>query len=140
MKTIWTCPRCGRKFNQRNKQHTCARFPLEGHFKGKEAVVEQIYAQICQVVHEIGPADACPLKSRIVLQSETPFAAVVTHRHNLDMYLWLKRQASHPRLLRTEMGIFRDYGHIFRLEKSSDLDPALIQLIQEAYALASQSM
>lgn len=42
-------------------------------------------------------------------------------KRRLDGYLWLRRQAPHPRVSRIEMGVFRDYGHMFRLKHSDDL-------------------
>lgn len=56
-------------------------------------------------------------------------------KRRLDGYLWLRRQAPHPRVSRIEMGVFRDYGHMFRLKHSDDLDNDLIDLLHEAYIL-----
>ncbi len=43
----------------------------------------------------------------------------------------------HPRIRRIEMGIFREYGHIFRLSQPEDLDEDLVELLREAYALGT---
>lgn len=66
------------------------------------------------------------------------FAAAVSHRRWLDGYLWLRRQAAHPRVRKIEMGIFRDYGHIFRLTQSEDLDEGLVDLLHEAYMIGCE--
>jgi hypothetical protein len=36
------------------------------------------------------------------------------------------------------MGIFRDYGHIFRLAHLDDLDEDLVNLLHEAYILGCE--
>jgi hypothetical protein len=52
--------------------------------------------------------------------------------------LWLRRQAAHPRIHKIEMGIFRDYGHMFRLTRLDDLDEDFQNLLQEAYILGCE--
>jgi hypothetical protein len=71
-----------------------------------------------------------------VLQAETPFAAAVPHKRWLDHSVWLRRLAPHPRLYRREEHVFRDFGHVFRLVQATDLDPELINLLREAYAIS----
>ena len=99
--------------------------------------MREMYDYLLESLQQFGPVTAHPVKTRIVFQAVTPFSAVVPHRHSLDLYVWLKRWAGHPRLYRREEHIFRDFGHLFRLERPTDLDPELIALLQEAYAIGS---
>ena len=91
------------------------------------------------VLKQFGPVTAYALKTRIVFQAETQFAAAMTRKHWLEGYLWLRRRAAHPAIQRVEMQVFRDYGHIFRLTRPEDLDEALVALLHEAYVLGSQA-
>jgi hypothetical protein len=52
---------------------------------------------------------------------------------------WLRQQSVHPRFRKIEMGIFRDYGHLFRLSRPEDLDEGLVELLYEAYILGCES-
>ncbi len=133
----WTCPECGRSFRSANKYHTCGTFPLDGHFSGKEPVVREIYDSLLAALQAVGPVSVFPLKSRIVFQAQVQFAAAAAHRNWLECILWLRRRAGHPRLLRVEMQVYRDYGHILRLDQPSDLDEGLIALLEEAYLIGS---
>ncbi len=45
---------------------------------------------------------------------------------------------SQTRTHKIEMGVFRDYGHIFRLNYPYDLDEDLIDLLHEAYILGCE--
>jgi hypothetical protein len=72
-----------------------------------------------------------------VFQVRTRFASVVTRKSRLILQIWLKRKADHPVLQRVEMYTYRDYGVIFRLTNLEDIDDALKNLINEAYALGS---
>jgi len=137
-KSLWVCPNCGRQFVSVNHNHSCGRYSLEDHFIGKEPVVRELYDLLFDTLKQFGPVSAFPVKTRIVLQAEVQFAAAMPRKRWLDGYLWLRRQAAHPRIRKIEMGIFRDYGHIFRLTHSNDLDEDLIDLLHEAYIVGCE--
>ena len=105
---------------------------------GKEPVVRVLYDLLVQTLERFGPVGVFPVKTRIVFQAEVQFAAAVPRKRWLDGYLWLRRQVAHPRIHKIEMGIFRDYGHIFRLTRVEDLDEELADLLQEAYILGCE--
>lgn len=79
-----------------------------------------------------------PVKTCIVFQVEVQFAAAMPRKRWLDGYIWLRRQAAHPRIHKIEMGVFRDYGHLFRLTRAEDLDEGLIDLLHEAYIVGCE--
>jgi len=133
----WTCLKCGRQFRARNTYHSCGHYSIEHHFASRDAVVRETYDRLLETLQQLGPVTAHPVKTRIVFQAETPFAAAVPHKHWLGLYVWLKRWGTHPRLYRKEEHVFRDFGHLFRLEQPADLDPELIALLEEAYAIGS---
>lgn len=105
---------------------------------GKELIVRELYDHLFQTLKEFGPVKAFPVKTRIVFQAEVQFAAAMPRKRWLDGYLWLRRQAAHPRIYKLEMGIFRDYGHLFRLRRFEDLDQDLVHLLHEAYILGCE--
>ena len=139
-KTFWTCPRCGRQFVSANKWHSCESFRLEDHFAGKDPLVRELYDRLFDTLNEFGPVTAYALKTRIVFQAETQFAAAMPRKHWLEGYVWLRRRAAHPLIHRVEMQVFRDYGHIFRLNRLADLDEDLVALLHEAYMLGCQPL
>lgn len=135
MGTLWTCPVCGRRFRRVNTYHSCGRYGFEQHFLGKAPFARLLYDHLLETLQAFGLVTAHPVKTRIIFQAEVQFAAAVIHKDWLEGYLWLRRQAAHPRILRIEMGIFRDYGHIFRMDQPDDLDEDLTNLLREAYAI-----
>jgi hypothetical protein len=134
-KSLWICPDCGRQFVSINRNHSCGHYSLEDHFRGKEPIVRELYDLLIETLQQFGPVKEFPVKTRIIFQAEVQFAAAVPRKRWLDGYLWLKRQAFHPRIHKLEMGVFRDYGHIFRLRRPDDLDEELVDLLYEAYIL-----
>ncbi|HSL30816.1 MAG TPA: DUF5655 domain-containing protein [Anaerolineales bacterium] len=134
-RSLWTCPDCGRTFVSVNRNHSCGRYSLEDHFAGKEPIVRVSYERLLETMEEFGPVGVFPVKTRIIFQAEVQFATAMPRKRWLDGYLWLRRQAAHPRIRKVEMGVFRDYGHVFRLTHPEDLDDELADLLQEAYML-----
>jgi hypothetical protein len=111
---------------------------LEDHFRDKELIVHALYDLLLETLQQFGSVQAFPLKTRIVFQAEVQFAAAVPRKRWLDGYLWLRRQATHLRIYKIEMGIFRDYGHVFRLRSTEELDEELVDLLQEAYIVGCE--
>jgi len=135
---LWTCPDCGRQFVSVNRNHSCGLYRLEDHFLNKEPGVRELYDLLYATLKQFGPVKAFPVKTRIIFQAEVQFAAAAPRKRWLEGYFWLRRQASHPTLHKIEMGVFRDYGHIFRLTEPNDLDADLIGLLHEAYMLGCE--
>lgn len=137
-KSLWVCPNCGRRFVSVNRNHSCGRYSLEDHFAGKEPMVRELYDRLLETLEQFGPVGVFPVKTRIVFQAEVQFAAALPRKRWLDGYIWLRRQATHPRIYKLEMGIFRDYGHIFRLTHPEDVDKGLVDLLYEAYIVGCE--
>jgi hypothetical protein len=97
--------------------------------------VRALYDQLLGVLHGFGPVRTYSLKTRIVFQGCTQFAAAMPRKHWLEGYLWLRRRAAHPAIQRVDMQLYRDYGHIFRLTQPAELDEALGELLEEAYVI-----
>ena len=135
--SLWTCPDCGRSFVNRNSYHSCGHFEIEDHFQGKSENVRRIFDRYVETAASFGPLAVYAQKTRIVLQARTRFATAVPRQRWLTGHFWLRRRAKHPRVYRHEMHVYRDYGHIFRLESPEHIDDDFAKLLQEAYALGS---
>ena len=105
---------------------------------GKEPAVRELYDLLFESLKQFGPVSAFPVKTRIVFQAEVQFAAAMPRKRWLDGYLWLRRQAVHPLIRKIEMGVFRDYGHIFRLTRPDELDEDMVDLLHEAYIVGCE--
>jgi Domain of unknown function (DUF5655) len=137
-RSLWICPNCGRQFVSVNRNHSCGHYRLEDHFVGKEPVVREVYELLLEALEQFGPVGVFPVKTRILFQAEVQFAAAMPRKRWLDGYLWLRRQAVHPKIRKVEMGIFRDYGHLFRLTGAEDVDEGFIDLLHEAYIIGCE--
>ena len=133
---LWRCPRCGHRFVTKNSWHSCSRHAVAEHFKGKPRQLRRTFDRFCALAKECGPLTVYAQKTRIVIQARVRFGGAVVRKDWIDAGLWLKRTASHPRLVRTETFGKAGYGLHFRLEEPEDVDRALARLICEAYKTA----
>jgi hypothetical protein len=131
---MWTCPRCGRTFAQKNQTHTCRRLgDLDDHFRGKDPSVRDIFDILRAHVE---PVEVLAERSRIAFHLRMSFAAFVPRRHRLDGHLVLARTAEHPALVKVEVFSPRNVLHAFRLEQPPDA--AFLELLAEARTVGEQ--
>jgi uncharacterized protein DUF5655 len=136
---MWTCPRCGRTFANRNQTHTCAPLgDLDRHFSGKAPVVRETFDRVVAVVSALGPVEVLAEKTRIALHVRMSFAAFVPRRRWLNGHLILARRLDSPRFRRIETYSPRNVLHAFRLTSPVEVDDEFAGWLAEAYDVGRQ--
>lgn len=135
---LWRCPACEHRFVTRNMWHSCGRYRLSDHFKGKDPIVRKLWDRFRELVEACGPVTVYAQKTRIVCQARVRFAGATTKKRWLDAALWLKRRVEHPRLHRVELIPPGEHAHTFRFRDLSEIDAAFARLIREAYQIGLQ--
>ena len=135
---LWRCPKCGHRFVTANVWHSCGRYRIAEHFRGKPAVVRQAFNAFVGLARSCGPVTVYAQKTRIVIQARVRFAGGRPLGDHFRAALWLRRRASHRRLTRIESFGSLGYGHYFRLESPADIDRELEALMREAYDIGRQ--
>ncbi len=113
---LWRCPKCGHRSVTRNLWHSCGRYRLADHFRGKPKALRDASDRFVALARACGPVTVYAQKTRIVIQGRVRFAGAVVHRSYLDAGLWLKRRVEHPALRRVESFGRLGYGYQFRLQ------------------------
>ncbi len=136
---MWTCPRCGRTFANRNQSHTCRPLGrLDQHFTGKDPAVREAFDRILKAVRGIGPVDVLPEKTRIALHVRMSFAALSPKKHWLDGHVVLARRLESPRFKRIYVVSPRNVVHEFRVASPDEVDSEVAAWLREAYAVGEQ--
>jgi hypothetical protein len=136
---LWRCPRCGHKFVTRNIWHSCGRYAMAAHFRGKPPELRETSEAFVRLARDCGPVTVSAQKTRLVIQARVRFAGAVVRKGRLNVSLWLRRRVEHPRLTRVEDFGRLGFGHHFRLTTPADIDEALASLMREAYAIGAQA-
>jgi hypothetical protein len=135
---LWTCPRCGAEFVNRNQWHSCRRHRLADLFAGKPARIRELFDRFRALVEGCGPAKTVVYKDRVGFMVRVRFAAAVPRSSWLDVGFWLPRRIEDPRLRRVETLGPRAHVHVLRLTRPEQLDGRLAKWIAEAYAVGRQ--
>jgi hypothetical protein len=139
MKPMWTCPRCGRSFANRNQSHACAALgDLERHFARSEPHVRATFDRVLAAVRELGPVTVLPENTRIALHVRMSFAAFTPRVRWLSGHLILSRRVESPRFSRVEVYSPRNVLHAFRLAGPDEVDDEFAGWLGEAYAVGAQ--
>lgn len=135
---LWTCRRCNRTFANRNQSHSCGRYDLEHHFRGKPAEVRLLFETFVAAVQALGPVEVLPEKTRIAFHVRMSFAQVTPRRRWLDGHLVLARRVESPRFRLVETFSPRNHRHVFRLATPGEIDRQFRVWLAEAYAVGEQ--
>ena len=135
---LWQCPRCQRRFANRNQSHFCGKHDLETHFDGKPAAIRTIFDAVLAAVKRCGPVIVLPEKTRIAFQVRMSFAQVTPRSQWVDGHVVLARRFEHPRFRRIDTISTRNHVHHFRLLSLSDVDREFDGWLAEAYAVGQQ--
>jgi hypothetical protein len=135
---MWTCPRCGRSFANRNQPHACGPLDLDRHLAGRDPEVLAIFWRLVTLAERNGPVTVLPEKTRIAFQVRMSFAAFELRRRWVDGHVVLARRLEHPRFRRVETFSRRNHLHQFRLERLQDVDEEVAAWLAEAYQVGEQ--
>lgn len=136
---LWTCPKCGRQFVNRNMPHSCGHYSVKEFLNGKSPSAIALYKRFVALLRDCGPVRLAPAKTRIGFQVRMIFAAVnkLDHR-GLDVHIVLTRRVESPRFRRIESLTTRCHVHHFRVAALSELDDEVKHWLQEAYRVGAQ--
>ena len=135
---LWQCPKCERKFANRNQSHACGRHDLAHHFSGKPPEIRTLFDRVLAVIRKIGPVRVLPEKTRIAFQVRMSFAQVTPKSQWLDGHLVLARRFEHPRFRHIQTISLRNHVHSFRITSPRDIDAEFTSWLAEAYEVGEQ--
>ncbi len=135
---LWRCPRCKRRFANRNQSHFCGTHDLEAHFDGKPAEIRAIFDAVLKAIRRCGPVTVLPEKTRIAFQARMSFAQLTPRLRWVDGHVVLARRLERPRFRRIDTISPRNHVHHFRLSSVSDVDKEVEGWLAEAHAVGQQ--
>lgn len=134
---LWACPRCGHRFVTANLWHSCGRYDLDDHFRGRDPVLRLTFDRFASLLEACGPVTIYAQKTRIIAMVRVRFAGAVVSRRWIDLRLWLPHRIEHRALHRIEP-YPRGFGHTFRVHAPHELDGDFAELVPVAYRVGAQ--
>lgn len=135
---LWTCPRCGNEFVNRNQWHSCERYELPDVFAGKSPRVRKLFDRFRAMVERCGPAKQLVYRDKIGYMVRVRFAGAVPKKNWLIVGFWLSRRIESPRFFKVETISPNVHAHALRITDTDQLDREVAGWIKEAYAVGCQ--
>jgi hypothetical protein len=137
-KPLWRCPKCGHWFVTRNLAHSCARYQVVDHLKGKSPQIARLYRKFAALVRRCGPVMISPNKTRIAFMARMRFAGCRMTRDTLHVGFLLNRRLRNRRIRCVEYIPPYYYVHHLPVRTPGELDRELLGWLREAYKMGQQ--
>lgn len=135
---LWTCPRCGNEFVNRNQFHSCKRYEISDVLAGKPQHIQDLFARFRAMVESSGPVKTLAYRDHIGFMVRVRFAGAFPKRDWLDVGFWLPRRVDDPRFHHVETIYPNAHVHRVRITELSQLDSQIQGWLKEAYAVGRQ--
>lgn len=136
MPALWTCPRCGRVFRQKNQAHSCGIGSRDQLLTGKPEPLVKLYRELESFVSGLAGVEIVFKQRYALFRTTRIFADLVFMRDALRLAIVLDRELSHPLFFKVARMSPRRVGHVAKLRTSSELR-AIKPFLRQAYRLAA---
>ncbi|SDN10132.1 hypothetical protein SAMN05421813_14118 [Daejeonella rubra] len=138
--SLWKCPKCGRQFERPNQAHSCKTYPLELHFKGKDAsriIYENLYEKIKKVLgfYKVESLECC-----IHFVSTSTFVAVKILKHKLQIDFSLSQELKNKRFVKAIKLSEHRFLYLLEITNEEEIDNELVNWIKEAHELKEKKI
>jgi len=134
---MWNCSKCNREFSRFNQQHSCVVYPIENHFKDKEAIAKPLFDElVSQIEKNIGSIKIESLPCCIHLVSNYTFGAVWAMKNKIRIDFRLDSKIDDPMIVRMEKMSANRYLYYLDIADKNDIDDKLIGWLKTAYGLS----
>lgn len=137
-RALWTCPRCGNEFVNRNQYHSCKRHDLSEPFAGKPARIRELFDRFRAMVEACGPVKVLPYRDKVGFMVRVRFTGAVPRTQWLEIGFWLPRRVENPRFHKGETIYLNAHIHLLRITELAELDHEVAAWLKEAYAVGCQ--
>ena len=135
---LWTCPRCGNQFVNKNGFHSCRRWSLDEAFKGRPAFVRELFQHVRALIETCGPVRMVPYRDRVGFMVRVRFAGATPKCDCLEIGFWLPHRIASERFHKVETIYPNAHIHVLRIRQPEELDSEVVGWIKEAYAVGCQ--
>ena len=138
-KELWTCPKCGGQFFQKNLWHSCTKYTEEEFLNCKSEKAIELYHYFLREYKKIGPFTLHILRSRIALMVLVRFSGVnKLGKDFIEGAFWLKEKIESQKFHKIEFIPKDNYIHRFRIYNGSDIDDEFRIYMKMAYEIGQR--
>lgn len=138
MGSLWECPRCGRRFANRNQWHSCLELTVEEHLAGKSELAGAIYREVVGALGRCGVFRTHPQKSRVAFIARMTFAGLRLAERWADLSFITPTPVPSHRIRRVDLYGPTSWGHVVRLRAVDAVDDEVVEWLCRAHRRGEQ--
>jgi hypothetical protein len=135
---MWTCPRCGRSFANRNQAHACQTTTDDDYLADRSDLAISIYEKMVEALEEAGEFRVHPQKTRVAFISRMTFAWISLARRWADVGFILPDPLDDARIRKLELYGPTSWGHSMRLGSPGEVDDGVTGWLGQALRRGNQ--
>ena len=133
---LWTCPRCGVKFANRNQWHSCGEATLEEWKQRMGPRARALYDRFEAMIAHCGEYHVGPAKTRIAFLGRVRFAGITSlSERGMTCSFALPEPVESPRFAKVEEVVPGWWVHRLRITDPDQLDDEVQGWLRESYLL-----
>src|SRR5437016_5501956 len=101
MREMWTCPRCGRRFVNRNQHHGCILYDPSDLFQRRDPLGREVFELVCEMLDGFGDYTILGQKTGFAFQRRALFLMIKPRARGLELTFMLPELSPSPRVIRT---------------------------------------
>jgi hypothetical protein len=136
---LWTCPKCGGQFFQKNLWHSCTKYTEEEFLSGKSERAIELYKYFLTEYKKLGPITLHVIRSRIAFMVLVRFSGVnKLGKDYIEGAFWLKERIESQKFHKIEFIPKDNYIHRFRICNEADIDDEFKKYMKMAYEIGQR--
>jgi predicted transport protein len=131
MTTMWTCPKCKRRFTRKNQRHACGKGDRADVLRNRPTEVVELYAALETFAKSLGPVEFVTRERYVLLRSNRIFADLIIMSDALRIAIHLSRKVENKLFVKVGSDR-RQVTHVAKLHDMEELE-AMKPFLREAY-------
>lgn len=131
MTNLWTCPKCKRRFAQKNQRHACGTGDRAEVLRNRPPHIVDLYAALERFVKSLGAVEFVARERYVLLRSNRIFADLVVMSNALRIAIHLPRKVEHPLFVKIASDR-KQVTHVAKIDNVEGLE-VMKPLLREAY-------
>jgi len=136
---MWTCPKCGHKFFNKNQSHSCGQFTIDDFLKDKTEKSVDLFNYFISEYKKIGDFELHPVKTRVALLTKMRFCSInKVGKDFIDVHLVLTQRQDGPVFYRIDNLADRFFVHHLKIYEKNDIDDGVRRCMILAYDIGNR--
>jgi uncharacterized protein DUF5655 len=137
---MWTCPKCGHEFYNKNQSHSCGKYSVDDFLKGKTEKAVELFNFFLSEYKQIGDFQLHPVKTRIALLTKMRFCSInKIGKEYVDIHLVLTEPHNNPQCFyRIDNLANRFFVHHIKIHSRKDINDELKKYMILAYKVGKR--